>query len=172
MESIWTWTAAIVLGGWLAASVVHQLRPRWWSRIARHDAFNLLPSWSFFAPNPGREDLHLVYRDRSGDGPGPWRLLDPGADDVRCRCLWNPARFPRKAVHDLANGLLQAARANAGAPRVALLSGSYLAVLHWVMSQPAAAAATTHRQFALVASAGSERGLTVRFVSEEHPLDS
>ena len=159
-----------VLASFFAASVVHQLRlPGWW-RVARYDALHLLPRYSFFAPNPGRHDTHVVFRERRDGHDGPWQQLQPGYVDRRWRWLWNPNRFQRKAVSDLANAVLEIAGRHPGDPRVVLLSSSYVSLLTWVMAQPGDSPVATHRQFALVGTHGfdGDRQLEIRFVSEAH----
>src|SRR5215213_561511 len=136
MESIWSTVVALFLSVWLLASAVHQLRRRSWERIARWDALNLLPRWSFFAPNPGRHDLHVVYREWLLEEAGPWRQLMPTHANRRWRWCWNPSRYPRKAVSDLANSLQYAERSLEEMPRSVLLSSSYISLLSWVMAQP------------------------------------
>lgn len=58
----------LILMGWLAASILNQFRFSWFQRFRQYDSFSLLPIWSFFAPNPGQSDYHLVFRDRQHDG--------------------------------------------------------------------------------------------------------
>lgn len=171
MESVWTGFVALVLSGWFAASVVHQFRRSWWERVARIDTLNLLPRWRFFAPNPGRHDILLVYRDWIGDEPQPWQEVTAPRSRRRWRWFWNPSRYPRKAVHDLANGLLPLA-ATAGESRTLLLTLPYIGLLAFVMSQPVRHPQASQRQFALVRvqGFGSERRIDVPFVSETHRL--
>jgi hypothetical protein len=176
METIWALAAGVLLGTLLAASTLHQLRPRWWNPVARLDALNLLPRWSFFAPNPGRHDLHLVYRDFQAGKRGPWQPIRLDATPSRWRWCWNPARYPRKAMLDLANWLLQAAKTHADQPRAVMLSGPYLGLLSWVMAQPASQTEPrpSHRQFAVIASQGfgAERRIEVRYLSEIHRVEA
>jgi len=171
VESLWTLFVALVLASWILASVVHQFRPRWWSRVIRYDTLNLLPIWTFFAPNPGRDDLFVVYREFDLDGArGPWHQLAVGDVDRRVRWIWQPVRYPRKAVRDLAQGLLQMVHDTGDEPRMVLLSGPYLSLLQWVMAQPDTTAGVTARQFALIATqgCGEGRGLEIRYISEVH----
>jgi len=170
----WAIIVAAVLGLFFLAGVLHQLRlDRWWL-VSRYDIFHLLPRYSFFAPNPGRHDTHVVYRDRIGGQDTPWCQLQPGYTDRRWRWIWNPNRYQRKAVSDLANALLQIERRNRESARVVLLSSSYISLLVWVMAQPSPGESHTHRQFAVVGSNGfgEARQLEVRFVSEVHRIRS
>jgi len=169
MERFWSLTVGIVLGAWFLASVVHQFRPRWWRRVTRFDPLHLLPIWTFFAPNPGRHDLHVIYRECSGVRCGPWRQLAPPWVDRSWRWIWNPGRYVRKATTDFSNALLDARRTSDD-QRAVLLSAAYISLLHWVMAQPSADPESNHRQFALVVTQGFGEGreLDVQFVSEVH----
>jgi len=160
---------AVLLAGWFVGSVLHQVGPDWWRRrVARRDVLGLLPRWSFFAPNPGRHDLHVVYRDRDAAGQwGPWTELDIQRDPRWWRAAWNPERYPRKAVSDLVNAI----RGGTGTaePLALMLSGAYLAMLSWVMCQPDSGR-TTGRQFAVIGrnGHGARRTLDVLYLSGEH----
>jgi hypothetical protein len=173
VEDWWTAAVAVILVAWLVATVPHQFRFLWWDKVARLDVLNLLPTWTFFAPNPGRHDLHLVYRDWEDGRPLPWRQLEARPVDWRWRWIWNPDRFPRKAVSDLAASLDRQLAVCAGNPAAVTICLPYLSVLQIVMAQPGAARPGALRQFALVASRGfgSRRHLEVRYVSRAHRVD-
>jgi hypothetical protein len=164
---------AALLAAWFVGSVFHQFRLKWWRRrIARRDVLGLLPCWSFFAPNPGRHDLHVVYRDRDdASNWGPWVELGAQQDPRWWRAVWNPNRYSHKAVSDLVNSIRGGMNANE--PVATMLSGAYLAMLNWVMCQPSKVP-TTIRQFAVIGRSGhgARRTLELLYVSEEHRVDS
>ncbi len=169
-EQLWTLLVCLILAAWLLASAIHQCRFRWWSRVTRFDVFNLLPRWSFFAPNPGRHDFHVVYRDWIDEENGPWTEFAATTLETRSRWLWNPSRYPNKAISDLTNGLYRALQSNDGEPRAVLLSSSYISLLHVVMAQPSVILKANRRQFAILRTHdfGSNRQIEVAFVSEVH----
>jgi hypothetical protein len=171
METLWTGVVAIVLGLWFVASVVHQVAPLWTTRFVPHELFGLLPRWLFFAPNPARDDTHIVYRDRRHSEWCSWQVLTPAIGTRRWRWVWHPQRYPTKAATDLVNGLRRSLNVHGDEPRAILLSNPYLALLHWVTAQPLEAG-VTHRQFAVVTTRGfaDEEALDVLFVSEAHRL--
>jgi hypothetical protein len=171
-EAIWTATVALLLSLWFAASIVYQISPWWWQRVVGSDLFGLLPRWNFFAPTPAREDTHVIYREQCDGQWSAWRALTPATSRRHWRWLWNPQRFTRKAASDLANGLRRSAARFQETPRAILLSNAYVALLHWVMAQPATAD-VTQRQFAVVTSNGftSDHQLKVLFVSEPHRVE-
>ncbi len=172
MEKLGTSAVAILLGVWFLASIVHQVAPVWLARRVPNDLYGLLPRWLFFAPNPARDDTHVVYRDRSRGQWGPWQALTPATGSRRWRWLWHPQRYPIKAASDLANGLRRSMIRHREAPRAIVLGNPYLGLLHWVAAQPVEPG-VSHRQFAVVTSHGfaDEEALDVLFVSEPHRLD-
>jgi hypothetical protein len=157
---------------WWIASLIHQLPPKWWDRVTRHDRFRLLPQWHFFAPRPGRRDYHLIIRDIVEGRPGQWREIRAGEACLPTRWLWNPFRFRQKALTDLVNGLLRARRRSAGSDlgeKSERLSLPYLGLLAWVSSEPVESPSCL-RQFAITSSSGhgQERDLQVVYVSDVH----
>ena len=184
MNSAWCIVVAVGLALWLAASVLHQFRWEWWTRLAACDLLHLLPRWTFFAPNPGCSDIHLVVRSWQRDKPGAWRPLHLPYDARWHWWLWNPSRFSRKAVMDLVNELRQARSTAGETPRAVLLSRGYICLLRWVIfnqhaprdeegrGRDAAGRDTAgHLQFAVVLSHGFEAGrkLELDLISDVHP---
>lgn len=171
-EAIWSATVAALLAAWLVATVIQQFSPEWWTRLVPGDGFGLLPHWSFFAPNPARQDTHVVYRDLQAGSWRDWHVLTSGPSARTWRWLWNPARLPVKAATDLSNGLRRAAEKLQGEPAAFMLSSSYLCLLHWVSAQPRERDVTL-RQFAIITSSGfaERRTLTVLFISEVHRVE-
>jgi hypothetical protein len=169
-EQLWTILVSLILIAWFIASVIHQFRFRWWSRVSRFDAFSLLPRWSFFAPNPGRHDFHVVYRDFVDDEHGPWVELVVSTVDTRYRWLWNPSRYPYKAISDLTNGLHYELQSSNAEMQMVMLSSSYIGLLNVVIAQPPIGVKASHRQFAIFRTHGfrSDRQIEVAFVSEVH----
>jgi hypothetical protein len=172
-ELVWSVIVAAALAVWLLATVIHQLSPTWWTRVCPSDGLGLLAHWNFFAPNPARQDTHIVYRDLQHGSWRDWHVLTSGPSARTWRWLWNPARLPVKAATDLANGLRRAAERLHGETTALMLSSSYLCLLHWVSAQ-AREHDVTERQFAIVTTTGfgDRRTLTVLFVSGAHHVDA
>jgi hypothetical protein len=86
---------------WFVLSVVWQFTFKALERYRRMDMFRLLPVWTFFAPNPGTSDLHLLFRiGGSRNGIQGWQEL-PHIDRERFyRLIWNPERRKMKALKD------------------------------------------------------------------------
>lgn len=155
----------VLLAGWLLASALAQLPWRWCQAIRRWDVFGLIPSFSFFAPNPASSDCHLLYRHLLRDGSFTrwteafiWR-------PVLWRFLWNPDRRAEKSISDATSGL--ARRTDATGVRFAV---PYLLLLNYVGSLPRNINAVGV-QFALMGSSEySDRDPFARFISDTHPL--
>jgi hypothetical protein len=165
---------------WLLASIPNQFHWRWWESIARRDALGLLPRWTFFAPRPGRHDLHILIRNWSAGTPGPWRELERPSPHPWLRAVWNPGRFARKAVTDKGNAVVRAVARRVGdSPSVIQLHPAYLEILVWALADTggttdaaADSASDAARQFALIRTQTDRPGrrLDVAFVSFVHPL--
>lgn len=172
-EVLWTAIVGVFLLLWLIGSVFHQFRLQWWNRIARFDQLNLLPRWTFFAPNPGRNDYHIVYRNWVDENPGEWQEICTFTTGSLWRWIWNPSRYPSKAVSDLANALSRSIYFHRDEPRAVLLSDAYISILSWVMSQQPTLPETSHRQFALIVTQGfgDNRQLELKYLSKVHRVD-
>jgi hypothetical protein len=147
----------IVIGGglaaWFAASVLNQFSFRWFDRIRQRDAFSLLPIWSFFAPNPGQSDYHVVYRDRRADGSvSGWNEMDISDTRRPYSWLWNPEKRSKKVITDVVAMVAEASQSPGGATGL-VLSIPYLLVLN-VVNHLQAEPAATHRQFLIVETYG------------------
>lgn len=64
-----------------------------------------IPQWRFFAPNPGVEDLHVMYRTRSGGEWTRWEELSFRSRTRFYSMFWNPASRSSKALFDIAHQL-------------------------------------------------------------------
>lgn len=133
MRSLYGYLAVAVLGGWLIASAVGQLPVERFQRLRRWDPGNLIPEWTFFAPNPGIHDAHLLYRDLLEDGTlTEWReipLLEPR---IYAHTVWNPNSRQEKAVFDAISELkIRSAYTDQKSLQVSV---PYLALLNFVSS--------------------------------------
>jgi hypothetical protein len=74
--------------------------------ISRVDAFILVPTWNFFAPQPNQTDFYLYYRTFSSTTESPWRLVSFGKKRQWYGFIWNPYRRNRKAFFDLCQSMI------------------------------------------------------------------
>jgi len=92
---------------WLGASALNQLPGELCRWLKRHDVIAAIPAWTFFAPNPGKSDFFLLYRDRSPEGyASPWRVVHVDGKAGMISAVWNPIKRRNKALTDHASELL------------------------------------------------------------------
>lgn len=165
----------LVALAWLAVTMLnHVQRTRRLVRaITRYDICAAIPVWTFFAPNPGRTDVYLLYRDRdAAGGITAWRNI-PFERRRAWWSIWNPTRRIGKAVVDVAPeltvGVDYEPRAPAGKRKV--VEFPYLLLLNYATRQPADFRAET-RQFAVARTEGhgTELEPEVVFLSAFHRL--
>src|SRR3954468_7332015 len=101
MISIFDYFFIVILGIWMFLSIVAQFRSisliNW---INNKDPFSLLPSWTFFAPNPGVVDYQILYRDKISDGHfTKWKMIFYRNNSI-LHSILNPDKRRRKAIRD------------------------------------------------------------------------
>lgn len=158
----------IVLGVWLAGTGYlatplgnrSQANPRLISR--------LIPRWSFFAPVPGMDDFHLLYRDElQGGVVGPWRECSEfAAERTLAAALWHPSKRAKKTLCDVAVGFTQLGGSEPDAIR---LSIPHLLLLSYVTNLPRSSLSAA-RQFVIVETNAAEPRPQVVFLSGMHSL--
>lgn len=160
--------ALCFLAAWFAVSVLGQFRGPLSDQLRAHDVAGLIPSFSFFAPNPARSDCHLVYRHvlSTSDVTGWTEAFH--WQPTALRWLWNPDRRVEKAISDASSHLAQRKQADG-----VQWSTAYLLLLNHVSALPRPAGAVAV-QFALLGSFGYDvhSAPFVRFVADTHPLDA
>jgi hypothetical protein len=123
--------AALVI--FFGLTVVCQIDGRLTSFFRSHDLFGLIPGWGFFAPNPGRFDFHLLYRDELPVGTVTnWREIPVTGGRRWHDWLWNPERRLKKVLFDAFTSLSQVEKFGADAQ----LSVPYLLLLSYVSCYP------------------------------------
>lgn len=68
----------------------------------RLPAFRKIPQWRFFAPNPGMEDIYLMYRTRDSLASlwGRWKDIPLQVKQAPLNFVWNPGSRSFKALFD------------------------------------------------------------------------
>jgi hypothetical protein len=170
--SAWAWALALFCGGMLAVTAATQLRRwRWASWLKAHDACACIPSWTFFAPNPGVTDARLLWREQLVDSTvSPWHEVVPPHGGL-LRALWNPTKRARKAVTDSGPMVVSLAARNPGS-KLPMLSLPYLMIVQHVTALPGSPLSVA-RQFAVVRTQGADEDdvlLQLLFVSHWHRL--
>lgn len=166
---------ASFLALWFVGSVFNQFQLKWFEKIRSNvDHFSLLPLWTFFAPNPGQTDYHLVYRDRRADGSlTEWMELAITESRKFHSFVWNPEKRSKKVISDVVATLIESIGPVPPdeAEFAIMLSLPYLVLLN-VVSNLAPTPGATHRQFVIAETAGFKRTEKPRLVlkSDFHPL--
>jgi hypothetical protein len=167
-----------LLAVWFLLSVLSQFRQvawlgDWISRLKGWDHLALLPSWTFFAPNPGTRDYELLYRDRLVDGTyTPWKEVERPVGTL-ARAVWNPSKRRQKAVVDLCSILMRymsRIQTERGARRV-LLSVPYLSLLTYISGMKTGPL-SAQRQFLIAHTFGyhSTQEPDILYISHPHAL--
>src|SRR5580698_7748189 len=97
-----------VLAIWFVLSISAQLSVSVLPRAIRlhkllkpADPLGLIPRWTFFAPNPGIYDNHLLFRTGPTiDSLGDWREIEIICRPVFGSFIWNQRKRQRKAFTD------------------------------------------------------------------------
>jgi hypothetical protein len=138
---------------WLVGTLVHQLDYPWAKGITGHDLFRLLPRWTFFAPNPGTSDYHLVFRERNGAGDVSPFLELPMHARGRWAFAINPDKRVKKALMDFSIMLNQHCASDDYDENNIRLTFSYLGILN-LLSRIPLDPATNSIQFGVLVSDG------------------
>lgn len=131
---------ALFFALWLGLCVASQFSTDRINALKRFDVLQILPIWTFFAPNPGRSDYHVIGRDRLHDGTlTPWRDVLPIPRQDAMSPFWNPRKRRTKVVVDAVATLVDMVgrakredRPTATLERTLLISGPYLVLVNIV----------------------------------------
>lgn len=145
---------ALIFLAWFVLSVLNQFGFTWFDKITRHDHFALLPLWTFFAPNPGQSDYHLVYRDRKTDGSvTEWHEIEMTERRKPFGFIWNPEKRSKKVLSDVVTSIVSSIPTANESDQVIMLSIPYLILLN-VVTHIDGEGQGTYRQFVLVETFG------------------
>ncbi|WBB63095.1 hypothetical protein O7599_11445 [Streptomyces sp. WMMC500] len=161
-----------VLASWLGLTAAKQFRktPRFLTRI---DPINTaIPVTTFFAPNPGRSDIHVLGRERLADGSTTQWCEYPMLERRTIRhMLWHPGRRVEKLLPDTVSELTQLAL-DEKRIEVLQLTIPYLALLTFVTHHCPHPPGSRQVQFLVVSSGGFDEEEEPRtlFASDFHDL--
>jgi hypothetical protein len=163
--------AMVFFTAWIVMTILLQVNPagriRWFKNF---DYFALIPVWTFFAPNPGTTDVHLLYRDKLRDGTvRSWREVPCRAGPLRA--LWNPNKRLQKGLSDIGVAVQRYAATHLDRPELVLTHPGFIILLNFVTQQPHAPLAL-FTQFTIARSygRGSDAPADVMFLSTFHRL--
>lgn len=125
--------AIVFFALWLLLTIFNQFNFKWVSQIKKQDIFHLLPSWTFFAPNPGTSDYHIVYRTMDDNKNVSAFIEIPLLNDRRLtHAFWNSSKRVKKVLTDLVMILKKSCAAEDMKKEKLQVSFSYIALLNFL----------------------------------------
>jgi len=138
---------------WFLATVLTQFSYPWAERLKAFDSCHIFPRWTFFAPNPGTSDFHLVFRQKNPLGEISDFLEVPLHIRGRWAFIWNPDKRVKKGLFDLAVTVGRLCATGECDERNITFSFAYIALLNY-LTYSQLAPDTDAIQFALLSSGG------------------
>ena len=173
---ILSWLVVGLFAIWFIVSVFNQNNKwrKWISFILKWDIVSYVPIWTFFAPNPGRTDIYLLYRDRDAEGNiSGWQEIKTVYRKTWYH-QWSLKRRIHKGIVDLSPNFTKDRIVEPKRPvsKRHVLEFPYLLFLNYVCGKPADFRAQL-RQFAIARTNGheTEDQLEVIFLSAFHKID-
>ena len=165
-------TCGIILIVWGLVSILNQFQLKINSKIASFDPYSLIPQWSFFAPNPGTFDYHLLFRDDGEDLDLNWQEIPLLYERTKISFLWNPNKRLNKALFDMTETLKQIELREKDNKNFIYISLPYLYLLNLVLSQPNIKDNSNLRQFIIVRNYGrsTDKENEIVFISKIHMI--
>lgn len=159
----------VLIAVWLALTVLAQFRLLQ-RLLSPFDGFHLIPRWTFFAPNPGVRDYHLVVRERLADGRlTSWQNVPVYEARPPLAFLWHPQKRASKVLSDAIQTLGFLLRREGVSVSGLPFTLPYLVLLRYAARAVPAQRGATEFQFAIVDSAGHfQRPLECPFLSSFH----
>jgi len=161
-------TIITLLGFWLTITLLYATPLCERFGVKRVLLVRLVPQWNFFAPNPGTQDFHLLYRDQLVDGSvGPWReCADFTGKRPAAAPIWHPEKRAKKTLYDITAMLITE---NLTDRNLIKLSIPHLLALNYVAALPRSSLSTA-RQFVLIETCASDPKPNVVFLSGLYSL--
>ncbi len=172
--TIYTYTVSSIFIVWFIITILVQFKDTelttW---IKSYDALSLLPLWTFFAPNPGVNDYHLLYREENEKGErSNWKEIEINENRTFSTCLWNPNKRSKKVLSDVIQNVVSMINEYKEKPHAIMVSLPYILILNAIMKEQKLHLDTQKKQFLLSASHGYESSKAPQLVliSEFHPI--
>ena len=154
---------------WLVITLLAQHR-HFQPFINAFNALHIIPRWTFFAPNPGVRDYHLVIRDRCSDGRlASWKSVPVYSPRPKFGYFWNPQKRSSKILNDAVQAIkLLLKRENIGIAGIPF-TVPYLLLLYYAAHAVPPEPDAMEFQIAIIESSGhDERKLECSFLSSFH----
>ena len=139
---------------WLIATLINQFHYPWVRKLLFFDIFRLLPIWTFFAPNPGTSDYHVLYRQKdSNNNVSEFIELPIHGSRSLFSFFWNPDKRVKKVLLDLAIDMNRLCASEETNEQNIKVSFDYIAFLNFLSSIPMSPE-TKSVQFLILATSG------------------
>lgn len=146
--------------------------------LLKIDIINILPVWTFFAPNPVKHDYHLLYRDKVDSEISKWEEINIVKENSAISSIWNPERRYKKNLLAVTNSLTREVIAfrklNNALPTAQNLMNTqaYLNALSVVLNEKYLEKTNFQRQFMIIKTHGyfCEESLEILLVSKYETL--
>lgn len=149
---------------------IAQFRGTFSNHIRSYDIFSLIPSWSFFAPNPGTVDYNIVCKIKTLDNEVKFKYIETIVQrNNLLYSIWNPHKRKQKAIVDVVQAFARLPPNSSGNLPITM---PYLILLNYLTSFFTDAPDGSQLQFLIYESQGIESSLNqkVIFVSDFHTL--
>ncbi|MGB4772843.1 MAG: hypothetical protein WBP58_15365 [Chitinophagaceae bacterium] len=166
----------IILGVWAAISIATHFPFFPGNRLTFLRDIGVIPQWNFFAPQPPKGDLIILYRDKlETKEVSNWREVKTKTRNTHWCWIWNPQKRNNKGILDIVNDLImqtnQLRESGMDENRKqyeVIQSIPYLLILQFVFNHSSEFAGN-QRQFAIVLKTRQE--FTTVFTSNFHNLN-
>ncbi len=171
------WIISFFLFIWLVLTIAYQF-DYLSEKISTIDIFKLIPRWTFFSPNPGCHDYHLMYRENndsdqtSKSHESDWNEVVIEESNSMFTFLWNPQKRLNKVVSDASSSIstfaIESKNNNEFNSKLFQLNAGYLMLLNITLSLTNV---NKHFQFSLIQSQGFiDRKCEPLFISNLHTV--
>ncbi|MFT5254471.1 MAG: hypothetical protein ACI87N_003543 [Flavobacteriales bacterium] len=170
----------IIFGIWLILTVLWQFPV--FRKKTKFSSFlilnQMIPTWTFFAPNPGIFDTHLLFRDKSENNDlSEWEEICLINKRQFFHFLWNPNKRKMKLIVDAMSELktinIQGKKDSINQDKLSMsfrISKGYLIILNCIFINPKLDKYSTSRQFSIAESIyiNNQRELIPLYISPFH----
>jgi len=170
-NSVFGAIGAATFAVWFLLTIVFQKKNAFSATIGRFDRLNLIPRWSFFAPDPGASNYHFIYRGREDEtSASAWHELNLSPRGI-FSIIWNPRKRYRESLIELFH-LLEISSREHSAEQLQFTT-PYVVLLNVARKRlEGSLSPRAFYQFALVETRGASAMSQprVRFYSLTHPV--
>lgn len=161
---------------WFLATAITQFKEKKLAqKIKSLDYFGMIPLWTFFAPNPGVNDYHLLFREEDGEKRhSEWKEIEINENRKISTCIWNPSKRGKKVLSDVIQNIIPLIGKYKDKPQTIIFSLPYMLILGAVMREQCLLDSSGSKQFVLTATNGygSNADPSLILLSEFHPISS